>query len=51
MTGHPTDGANGEPTIADIVAEVEPMGDLRHFLIDDLSPDEEDAFFSILRAA
>ena len=48
MTEHPTD-ADGERTIADIVAEVEPMGDLRRFLIEDLSPDEEDEFFSILR--
>lgn len=51
MTEHPNDDANAEPTIADIVAEVEPMGDLRRFAIEDLSPDEEDAFFSILRDA
>ena len=52
MTDQPTqDSRTHEPTIDDIVAGVEPMGDLRRFLIEDLSPDEEDAFFSILRRA
>lgn len=51
MTEHLTDDAHDERTIADIVAEVEPMGDLRRFAIEELSPDEEDAFFSILRDA
>jgi hypothetical protein len=51
MTEHPTDDTRDERTIADIVAEVEPMGDLRRFVIEDLSSDEEDAFFSILRDA
>lgn len=37
-----------EPTIADIVAGVEPMGDLSRFVIEDLSADEEDEFYSIL---
>jgi hypothetical protein len=37
-----------EPTIADIVARIEPMGDLRRFIIEDMSAEEEDEFFSIL---
>lgn len=37
-----------EPTIDDILAGVEPMSDLRRFVIDDLTADEEDEFYSIL---
>lgn len=51
MTDQPTKDTGSERTMADIIAEVEPMGDLRRFVIDDLTPDEEDAFFSILRDA
>jgi hypothetical protein len=39
------------PTIDDIVRDVEPMGDLSRFLIDDMTPEEEDEFFSILETA
>ncbi len=38
-------------TIADLLHDVQPMGDLRGFVIDDLSPDEEDEFFRILEEA
>jgi hypothetical protein len=39
-------------TIDDIVRDVEPMGDLRRLLIiDDMSPEEDDKFFSILESA
>lgn len=37
-----------EPTVADIVAGVEPMGDLRRFVIEDMSAKEEDEVFSRL---
>lgn len=52
MTDRPTEDPHPhEATIEDIVAGVEPMGDLRRFLIEDLSPDDEEAFFSILQEA
>ena len=38
-------------SIADILRDVEPMGDLRRFAIDDLSPEDEDEFFRILEDA
>jgi hypothetical protein len=38
-------------TIDDIVRDVEPMGDLSRFLIEDMTPEEEDEFFSILETA
>ena len=38
-----------QPTsIADIVRDVAPMGDLSRFAIDDLTADDEDEFFAIL---
>jgi hypothetical protein len=39
------------PTIASIVGGLEPMGDLSRFVIEDMSPDEEDEFFAILKDA
>jgi len=39
------------PTIDDIVRDAEPMGDLSRFLIDDMTPEDEDEFFSILESA
>lgn len=39
---------DGEPSFASLVADLEPMGDLSRFVIDDLTPEEEDAFFSTL---
>ena len=43
---HP--GATGARTIAEVLQGVEPMGDLGRFIIDDLTPEEEDEFFRIL---
>jgi hypothetical protein len=39
------------PTMAEILQGAPPMGDLRQFVIEDLTPDEEDAFFAILEDA
>jgi hypothetical protein len=36
------------PTIADILRDVKPMGDLSRFLVEEMTPEEEDEFFSIL---
>ena len=38
-------------TLADVLGGVEPMGDLSVFVIDDLTVDEEDAFFATLEDA
>lgn len=38
-------------TIADVLAGLKPMGDLSEFVIDDLTPEDEDAFFGILEDA
>lgn len=38
-------------TIADILRDIEPMGDLSRFAIDDLTADDEDEFFRILEDA
>jgi hypothetical protein len=38
-------------TIAEIIGEIEPMGDLSRFAIEDLSAEDEDEFFSILETA
>jgi len=35
-------------TIADVLQDLEPMGDLSRFGIEDLAPEEEDEFFRIL---
>lgn len=35
-------------TVAQIVEGVEPMGELGQFLIDDLTPEQENAFYRIL---
>ena len=45
------DGSKTPTTIADVLRDVEPMGDLRQFAIDDLTPDDEDEFFRILEDA
>jgi hypothetical protein len=39
------------PTLAEALDGLEPMGDLSRFIIDDLTPDEEDEFFRILEEA
>jgi hypothetical protein len=41
----------GPSTIAEVLKDLEPMGDLSRFAIDDLTPDEEDEFFKILEDA
>jgi hypothetical protein len=38
-------------TLAEVLQEIEPMGDLRQFAIDDLTPEDEDEFFRILEDA
>jgi hypothetical protein len=44
--------AMAEPsTITEVLKDLEPMGDLTRFAIDDLTPDEEDEFFKILEDA
>jgi len=44
--------APSEPsTIAEVLQDLTPMGDLSRFAIEDLTPDEEDAFFKILEDA
>lgn len=35
-------------TIVDVLQDLEPMGSLSRFEIDDLTPEEEDEFFRIL---
>lgn len=41
-----------EPTtIAEVLRGGQPMGDLRRFMIEDLTPEEEDEFFRILEEA
>ena len=44
--------APSEPTtIAEVLQGGQPMGDLRRFVIEDLTPEEEDEFFRILEEA
>lgn len=38
-------------TIADVLAGLQRMGDLSQFVIDDLTPEDEDLFFGILDGA
>ncbi len=38
-------------TIADVLQDPEPMGDLSRFAVEDLTPEEEDEFFRILEGA
>ena len=41
-----------EPTtVAGVLQDPKPMGDLSRFAIDDLTPEEEDTFFKILEDA
>jgi integrase len=53
-----SDNATNQPSapstplsIADIVRDLEPMGDLGRFLIEDMSPEDEDEFFAVLEDA
>ena len=38
-------------TLATVIGRASPMGDLSRFVIDDLTAEEEDAFFAILEQA
>jgi len=40
-----------EPTLKELIARAEPMGDLTRFIIDDLTEADEEAFFAILANA
>lgn len=44
-------GPKTPTTIAEVLHGIEPMGDLRQFAIDDLTPEVEDEFFRILKNA
>ena len=44
-------GPKTPTTIAEVLQGIEPMGDLRQFAIDDLTPEDEDEFFRILEDA
>ena len=50
-----TAAQHGKPsqsrTLAELLEKATPMGDLSQFAIDDLTPEEEDAFFKILEDA
>ena len=48
-TQKPSPPASG--TIAEVIRYVEPMGDLSRFVIEDLTAEDEDEFFSILGTA
>lgn len=50
-TGNQRPASTEPTTIAEVLAGGEPMGDLRRFVIDDLTPEEEDEFFRILKEA
>jgi hypothetical protein len=50
-TANQDPGSTGPTTIAEVLQGVEPMGDLGRFVIDDLTPEEEDEFFRILEDA
>ena len=41
-------GPKTPTTVAEVLQAIEPMGDLRQFAIDDLTPEDEDEFFRIL---
>lgn len=44
-------GANEIDTLAALIRRASPMGDLSRFAINDLTAEEEDAFFTILEQA
>ena len=50
-----TAALHGKPsqpkTLAELLETATPMGDLDQFAIDDLTPEDEDAFFKILEDA
>lgn len=50
-TAHRSTDHRDSRTIAEIVAETPPMDDLKQFLIEDLTPDEEAEFYRVLEEA
>ncbi len=44
-------GPKTPTTIAEVLQGIEPMGDLRQFAIDDLTPEDEEEFFRIIENA
>lgn len=44
-------GHDDRLTVADVLQDLRPMGDLSRFTIEDLTPDEENEFFRILEEA
>lgn len=44
-------GPKTPTTLAELLQGIEPMGDLRQFAIDDLTPEDENEFFGILENA
>ncbi len=54
MSDHPNDhqpASTPSSTLAQVLDGLEPMGDLRRFAIEGLTPAEEDEFFRILEEA
>ena len=51
MSDNAANRETGPKTIAEVLHGIEPMGDLRQFAIDDLTPEDEDEFFRILENA
>jgi hypothetical protein len=47
----PIDTTSAPSTIAAVLRDLEPMGDLRRFVIEDLTTTEDDKFFQVLEDA
>ena len=47
-TANQVPGVTVPATVAEIIRDLEPMGDPSLFTIGDLTPEEEDAFFAII---
>ncbi|MCY4273594.1 MAG: hypothetical protein OXF00_13240 [bacterium] len=47
-TANQVPGVPAPTTIAEIIRDLEPMGNPSEFTVDDLPPEEEDAFFAII---
>ena len=50
-SAHQPSASDDQATIADVVRNLAPMGDLGRFVIDDLTAEEEDEFFQALADA
>ncbi len=44
----PTPSEPNEPTLDELIERAQPMGDLSRFIIEDLTEEDENEFFSIL---